>query len=80
MRVNQRKMADVKNAYDAVGLVESFIVEQCIDQITSSNIQELEELNESMIADIKSDSFSCLFTTNVQFHNVYLDISDNEPL
>lgn len=80
VRINQMQVADVKNAYDAVGLVESFIVEQCIDQITSSNIQELEELNESMIADIKSDNFTGFFATNVQFHNVYLDISDNEPL
>ena len=30
--------------------------------------------------DIKKDDFSRLFSTNLQFHNVYLDISDNEPL
>ena len=32
-----------------------------------------------MIADIKNNDFSRLFKTNLKFHNVYLDISDNEP-
>lgn len=70
----------MKNAYDAVGLVEAFIVSSCIDKITPSHIEELEDLNETIISDIKKDDFSRLFSTNLQFHNVYLDISDNEPL
>ena len=80
VRVNELNIHDVKNAYDAIGLVEAFIVTTCIDKIDSRHIQKLEELNETMISDIKSNDFSRLFKTNLQFHNVYLDISDNEPL
>jgi DNA-binding GntR family transcriptional regulator len=80
VRVNELNIHDVKNAYDAIGLVEAFIVTTCIDKIDSTHIQKLEELNETMISDIKSNDFSRLFKTNLQFHNVYLDISDNEPL
>lgn len=80
VRVNKLQIQDVKNAYDAIGLVEAFIVSSCIDKITPSHIEELEDLNETIISDIKKDDFSRLFSTNLQFHNVYLDISDNEPL
>lgn len=80
VRVNQLEIEDVKNAYDAVGLVESFVIIECIDKITSKHIKKLESLNEKMIADINNDDFSQLFKTNLEFHNVYLGISDNELL
>jgi len=80
VRVNKLRIQDVKNAYDAIGLVEAFIVTSCIDKITPRHIKELEELNETIISDIKKKDFSRLFSTNLQFHNVYLEISDNEPL
>ncbi len=80
VQVNKLQIEDVKNAYDAVGLVESFIIKECIDKINPSHIQKLEELNEEMIASIQRDDFSTLFEMNLQFHNVYLDISDNELL
>ena len=80
VRVNKLQIQDVKNAYDAIGLVEGYIVESCIDKITQRHIEELEELNEKMIADIKKNDFSNFFSTNLKFHNVYIDVSDNEPL
>lgn len=80
VRVNQLQIEDVKNAYDAIGLVESFIILECIDKITSAHIKKLETLNDKMIADIEKNNFSKLFKTNLEFHNIYLDISDNELL
>jgi len=80
VRVNQLQIEDVKNAYDAIGLVESFIIVECIDKITSAHIKKLESLNNKMIKDIEKNSFSELFKTNLEFHNIYLDISDNELL
>ena len=78
--VNELKICDVKNAYEAVGLIEAFIVEKGIDHITTSHIQELEKLNEMMIKDIQSNDFSKIFENNLDFHSVYVDISDNEQL
>jgi DNA-binding GntR family transcriptional regulator len=80
VRVKKLQIEDVKNAYDAIGLVEAFIVSNCIDKITPRHIDRLEELNETIISDIKKGDFSKLFSTNLKFHNVYLEISDNEPL
>lgn len=80
VQVNQLTIEDVKNAYDAIGLVESFIVQECIHKITSSHIKKLETLNNNMIRDIQENNFSQLFKTNLEFHNIYLDISNNELL
>jgi DNA-binding GntR family transcriptional regulator len=80
VRVTKLEIHDVKHAYDAIGLIEGFIVSSCIDKITPSHIAQLEELNETMISNIKKDDFSTLFSTNLQFHNVYIEISDNEFL
>lgn len=80
VRVNKLRLDDVRSAYDAVGLVEAFIVIDCIEKIEPSHIQKLEDLNEMMISDIKTNDFSRLFKTNLQFHNIYLDVSDNDLL
>ena len=60
VRVNQLQIEDVKNAYDAIGLVESFIILECIDKITSTHIKKLEVLNDKMIKDIEKNNFSKL--------------------
>lgn len=80
VQVNILTVDDVKNAYDAVGLVEAFIVEQCIDKISKSEVSKLEKLNLKMISDLEKGSYDKIFETNLQFHHVYLDISDNENL
>jgi len=76
--VNALAIWDVKNAYDAIGMVEASIVLNNFDKITPSHILQLEKLNKIMIQDVEKNDFTRLFMTNLQFHDVYLDISDNE--
>jgi DNA-binding GntR family transcriptional regulator len=80
VRVNMLELADVKNAYNAIGMVEASIVLDCFNKIKPSHISKLEKLNEIMISDIGKNDFKRLFSTNLKFHDVYLDISDNELL
>ena len=78
--VNQLDLPQVKNAYDAIGIVEASIVVDCFDRITAAHIREMEALNQTMINDIENNDFQRLFNANLEFHDIYLDISDNEPL
>ncbi len=78
VRVNVLELKDVKNAYDAIGMVEASIVVDCYDRIKPHHISKLEKLNDIMSRDVEKRDYSRLFNTNIQFHNVYLDISDNE--
>lgn len=75
--VNALTLKNVKDAYEAVGIIESSILLDCFDQITPSHIARLEELNQRMITDIQNNDFSRLFQTNLTFHNVYNTLSDN---
>ncbi len=78
--VNKLTIDDVRHAYDAIGVVEASIVLSCPGKITSEHIKHLTELNEKMIADIQSEDFSHYFETNLLFHDVYLQLSDNPLL
>ena len=78
--VNKLSMKEVRHSYDTVGLIEGFIVKQCIDRITPAHIKKMEDLNEKMNADIEAGDFSNLFENNLEFHNTYIDVSNNEML
>lgn len=80
VRVNVLELQDVRHAYDAIGMVEASIVLDGFDRITPAHIHDLENLNRIMIADIREENFDRLFQTNLQFHAVYVDISDNDLL
>lgn len=78
--VNKLSIDDVRKAYDAIGLIESFIIRESIDKITSSHIERLEEINQKMNDEIQSGDFTNLFESNLEFHNTFLEISDNDML
>lgn len=78
--VNALELTDVKNAYGAIGIVESAVVLDCFDKIKPSHISRLKSLNETMKADILKDDFSNLFKTNLAFHSILNDLSDNPLL
>ncbi len=78
--VNALKLKDVKDAYEAIGIIESSILLDCFDQITPSHISRLAELNQRMIKDIQNNDFSQLFQTNLAFHNVFNALSSNPLL
>ncbi|MBI9092941.1 MAG: GntR family transcriptional regulator [Desulfobacterium sp.] len=80
VRVNLLELRDVKNAYDTMGVIETSIVLDCFESISHSHISQLEELNNTMLSDIKKDDFNRLFDLNLQFHDVYLNVSDNDYL
>ncbi|WP_457553382.1 GntR family transcriptional regulator [Desulfobacula sp.] len=78
VRVNVLELLDVKNAYYAIGMVEASVVLDSFDRIEQHHILKLEKLNAKMIQDVEKNNFQQLFNNNIEFHNVYLDISNNE--
>ncbi len=80
VRVNTLELKDVKCAYDAIGMVEASIVLNCFKKIKPAHILKLEKLNKIMTSDIENNDFHRLFKTNLEFHHVYIDISDNDLL
>ncbi len=75
--VNALSLDEVRHAYDAIGIIEAAIVVGTFDRIRPTHIQRLERLNDQMREDIKNDNFSSLFKTNIAFHDVVNNLSDN---
>ena len=75
--VNALCLNDVRHAYDAIGIIEAAIVADTFERIRPSHIQRLERLNDQMRQDVKNDNFSSLFKTNIAFHDVVNNLSDN---
>jgi DNA-binding GntR family transcriptional regulator len=65
--VNKMTIEEVRQAYDAICVVESAIVQANGDRMTDLHIKQLRELNELMIADIKRDDYSRYFETTWSF-------------
>ena len=80
VQVNFLELIDVKNAYDAIGMVEASIVMDCFEKLKPSHILKLEKLNKIMISDIENNDFQRLFRTNLEFHDIYLSVSENQLL
>ena len=78
--VNALELKDVKDAYNAIGIIEASIIQDCFDKIVPSHISRLEDLNERMVHDITNNDFSRLFATNLAFHDVHNNLSDNPLL
>ncbi|MBW2683996.1 MAG: GntR family transcriptional regulator [Deltaproteobacteria bacterium] len=78
VRVNVLTLQDVKNAYELIGCLEATVVIQCFEKITGKHIAKLEELNAKMLEQIKTNNFKSYFQTNLAFHNVFMNLSDNE--
>lgn len=77
VRVNALTLQDVKHIYEMVGSLEAAIVQTCFDMITPAHIDKMEALNEKMLAEIEENNFECFFQSNLEFHNVYVELSDN---
>ncbi|PIE73207.1 MAG: GntR family transcriptional regulator [Deltaproteobacteria bacterium] len=75
--VNQLSLDDVRQAYETVGLIEAHIIQEVAEKISEEQIQLLCKINEKMNREILAGDFSNLFESNLNFHNTYLEISDN---
>lgn len=78
--VNELLLQDVKNAYAIAGALEASVIMDRFEFIDAVHIEKMQGLNDRMLADIESGDFSDYYETNLAFHNVYLELSDNMAL
>lgn len=78
--VNKLSIRDIKNILGVVGVLESAVIESVFYNLTPSHIAELKRLNNDMISSIHSEDYDNYYKLNIAFHNVFLDLSENEVL
>ena len=78
--VNKLSVQNIKNILEVVGALESAVIESVFHNLGPSHIAELKRLNSEMISSIHSEDYDSYYMLNIAFHNVFLDLSENEVL
>jgi DNA-binding GntR family transcriptional regulator len=80
VKVNALTLEDVKDSYDLIGALEGWVILRIFDDLDPYLISEMERMNAEMVLAIYKDDFDAYYDLNLEFHDVYLALSDNVML
>lgn len=80
VRVNEMSLDDIREAYEAVGLVESYLIAETMDKLTPAHVEHMQSLNQTMKEGLSHDAFSTMYDQNLEFHSIYTELSTNKIL
>ena len=78
--VNHLSAQDIKNYYEIIGALESAALTTNFHRMNASQIQRMRTLNAEMKQAIVQDDFNRYYQKNLKFHDVFLNLSENENL
>lgn len=78
--VNRLTVQDIKDTYAILGALESMAIVSVSDKFGKPEAQKMQELNKAMKRAIDDDDFGQYYEKNLEFHNIYIDLSENEAL
>lgn len=80
IRINEISTQDLEDIYEVMGALDSRALLSVFDQITPVHIERMKEINEEMYKTVTTSNINTYFDLNTAFHNVYLDMSNNNLL
>ena len=80
VRINTLDMKDVKDIYEILGGIESRVILSVFSKIGDAEISRMDELNSQIEATLAEEDIIKHNQANIDFHNVYLGLSDNYRL
>jgi len=80
IRVNTLELRDIKNSYEIIGALESAALKAAFPSIKALHLRKMQNFNDKMRRAIDADDFSGYYQKNLCFHQVYLDLDDNDRL
>ncbi|MEW5722786.1 MAG: GntR family transcriptional regulator [Thermodesulfobacteriota bacterium] len=80
VRVATLTLNDIKNLYEIIGMLEAGIIMACFRQLTGEKVAHLERLNQRMRQAVNERDFDSYYNLNLEFHGVYVELSDNSEL
>lgn len=78
--VNVLDLKSIRNIYEVIGALESACLISVAVKLTSADIAQMEMHNEAMRAYLEEDDFGAHYEQNVCFHDIFLNLSENEDL
>ncbi len=80
VRINVPEYEDLLDLFEIIGTLESQVVFTVFDQITDNKINRMKRFNRAMEQAIDKGKNRNFHETNILFHKVFLDLSDNREL
>jgi DNA-binding GntR family transcriptional regulator len=78
--VNKLTRREIKNMYQVIGSLEASVVAAVFDRFTQAHIDRMKQLNAGQITALAKKDFDTYYKLNLEFHDVFLSLSDNETL
>jgi len=78
--VKKLTLKDIQESYEIIGALESFVVRSVFGKFKKSHITRMEILNKKQYDAIASSDFEKYYKLNLDFHGVFLALSDNAAL
>jgi len=78
--VKRLTLAEIKDAYEIVGALEGSVILETFDKIKSTHIATMKKLNAEQLAALKRKDYHNYYKLNLDFHGVFLNLSDNKTL
>jgi DNA-binding GntR family transcriptional regulator len=70
----------IRDIYQIVGALEASVVERMALRFRASDADRMDGHRQAMAESLSADDFDTYYSANLSFHDVYLDLSDNEDL
>ncbi len=80
VQVRKLTLQDIRQSYEIIGALEASVVLSVFDQFNQDHIVGLELLNTQQKQAIQKDDFESYYRLNLEFHGIFLKLSDNEAL
>lgn len=78
--VNRLDLGEIRNYYEVIGALESTVVRTHLHQIGRTELNRMEQLNRDMLEAIEREDFGTYYDLNLNFHQMFLDLSDNAAI
>jgi DNA-binding GntR family transcriptional regulator len=78
--VNVLDLKTIRNIYEIIGALESAVLVSAAMKFSEGDVRRMDALNDSMSASLSRGDYAAYYDMNVEFHNVFLDMSDNAEL
>lgn len=80
IRVRTVTLQDIKDSYQVIGALEASVVRMVFERFTQDHVEEMEHSNRLQLAAIENREFDRYYHLNLEFHGIFLQLSDNEQL
>jgi DNA-binding GntR family transcriptional regulator len=78
--VNRLALEDIRHCYEVIGALEAAVIQAVFGRVERFHIEKMKRINLELRAAINRGDFQAYYQGNIRFHDVFLSLSDNEPL